>query len=167
MFKNIIALYVLDTYSFVIPDIEVSLNGLARNLGIALKDRDAFREHVLDFVRNGRTTTARPRPAAVVDHPASEIERKLAAAKAEALAKGDHGLARSIQNLREERDRLPLPEGGYKNPEEAKAAARFSTNYGNVQQRLKEAGMEPLPPDDRVRLARRMSKAFYRAAAAA
>jgi hypothetical protein len=113
---------------------------------------------------------AKPRPkldAPAAPGPASEIERKLAAAKAEALARGERGLARSIQRHLAERESVPLPEGGYTNPDDALAGARLGNNFSNLQRRLKAAGMKPLPPDDRVRDAWRLSKAFFRTADAA
>jgi tetratricopeptide (TPR) repeat protein len=96
-----------------------------------------------------------------------DIETKLEAAKAEAVARGLRTIYHSIDRHRLERQLLPLPENGYANPEDALAAARLANNFGNLQQRLKDAGMEPLPPDDRVRAAQRLSKAYFRAAEAA
>jgi hypothetical protein len=92
---------------------------------------------------------------------------KLEAAEKEATSRGNTRLYGALHRHRVERERLRLPEGGYTNEQDANAAARLANNFGNLQRRLKAAGMEPLPPDVRVRAAQRMSKAFFRRGAEA
>jgi hypothetical protein len=160
----------------IMGDTALDLNAEAAKLGYT---PESALETLRQASATARETTGRaketPRPeqetqpatSPPATGSASKIERALAAAKAEALARGERGLARSIQRHLAERESIPLPEGGYTNPDDALAAARIGNNFTNLQKRLKAAGMTPLPPDDRVRNAWRLSKAFFRTADAA
>jgi tetratricopeptide (TPR) repeat protein len=98
------------------------------------------------------------------NEPRGDFNSKLAAAETEATERRQTRLYLAIHRHRLERERLPLPEEGYTNEQDALAAARLANNFRNLQKRLKAAGMEPLPPDDRVLAAQRLSKDYFRGA---
>jgi tetratricopeptide (TPR) repeat protein len=136
------------------------LNALADGLGYT-----SF-EQAKRVLERGAPNTAGGEPAPAMAKSrhgtATDIEAMLVAAETEAIARVDGSLLRALRRHRNERKRLSLPENGYTNSEDALAAARLANNFSNLQKRLRAAGMEPLPPDDRVRAAQRLSKAFFR-----
>ncbi len=88
-----------------------AIDTLARNLG------EGVRKVIVDYAAS-KGVTAR------VD--TGDIEAKLAA-EAEAVAKGHSKLYGATHRHRLERERLPLPEAGYTNPE-ARPCRAFLTN---------------------------------------
>jgi tetratricopeptide (TPR) repeat protein len=74
----------------------------------------------------------------------------------------DSTLGRLHRRYIELLERVARPQDGFKTVEQAREAARLSTTFDNLQARREKVGLKPLPKDDRVLEAKRLSVAFYR-----
>ena len=96
--------------------------------------------------------------------PCKDFDQRLAEIEAAAAARIDPTLLRLTQRYKEERQTIYLPEAGFEatEHEEAQAASRFWANFDNLQTRVKNAGLLPLPRDPVVVEAGRLKSKFYR-----
>lgn len=119
-------------------------------------------EHVDKALEDLAAKASRETTARAKAKPRPEIEAKLAEVEAKAVEIGDATLFGLVRRFQQERAAPLLPDGVALNAEQAKAAARLPATFNNLQARLKLHGLEPLPPDEPVKKARRQSVGFYR-----
>ena len=167
-----------------LPDLETSLQHVARNLGRPVATVRA--QLGIDEATHETTdrATAEPgaepptktlSPGALANREiagrgtpkrqakVNDLNSKLARLEAKAVKLRDGTLLSLIARYKMERN-VALPPNGVPitDAELAKAAGRLPSTFKNLQGRLIEHGLKPLPPDERVLKAQRQSVAFYR-----
>jgi tetratricopeptide (TPR) repeat protein len=144
----------------IMDDAAFDLNAAADELG--LSKRKAFealkREAKAELASRATTGRAKAKP-----RPKNDLKAKLDRLEAKAVKLGDGTLLSLIARYKVQRN-VTLPPDGVRitDPEQAKAAAGLPATFKNLQARLTEHGLKPLPPDALVAKAKRQSMAFYR-----
>jgi tetratricopeptide (TPR) repeat protein len=125
---------------------------------------DSFNKGVslVEFMDAIDKLTAKAQAATTIDCATEEPRPKtIADAKAEALAIGDTTLLGQLVRYEARLKSIELPEPLI-SLDQAQAAGRLSTTYRDLRTRQIKHGLEPLPKDDRLADAERLSVDFYR-----
>jgi hypothetical protein len=141
--------------------LDQELDRIEAKFGEAAKEAFARRAPARDgAVNSGMVARELTGRAAPVAEPATH-PRDLSKPQVVAVIE-DSTLGRLHRRYTELLEMVERPKDGFKTVEQARDAARLSTTFDNLQARRQKVGLQPLPKDDRVLEAKRLSVAFYR-----
>lgn len=120
---------------------------------------DNYKAAKAQFTAHGKPSRSKAEP-----RPKSEMRGtniKLSPSRVVAVIE-DFTLGRLHRRYTELLAKIELPPDGFKSLKQARAGGLLSSTFNNLQARRAKVGLEPLPKDDRVAEAKRLSVAFYR-----
>ena len=150
-----------DYTSGIMSDLAAEFHAVADDAlksGVPLAE---FRDAIKKLAAKAGTTARGPAARATAEPRPKLDARSLSGSQVVAVIE-DSTLGRLHRRYTELLATVELPPDGFKNLKQARAGGLLSSTFNNLQARRAKVGLEPLPKDDRVAEAKRLSVAFYR-----